>query len=87
MKNMAKMWKFLQLRRFYMKFKTYQNKKLKAIQVMALKAWLEEDWDSWKMWIDKRDKFEKNVDKKDYEFPSQASHLKSSETIYLHLHY
>ena len=34
---------------------------------MALKAWLEEDWDSWKMWIDKRDKFEKNVDKKEYE--------------------
>lgn len=50
-----------------MKFNTYQNKKLKAIQVMALKAWLEEDWDSWKLWIDKRDKFEKNADKKEYE--------------------
>ena len=50
-----------------MKFNTYQNKKLKAIQIMALKAWLEEDGDNWKFWIEKRDKFEQNADRKEYE--------------------
>ena len=30
-----------------MKFSTYQNKKLKAIQIMALKAWLLEDWENY----------------------------------------
>lgn len=49
-----------------MKFSTYQNKKLKAIQIMALKAWLEEDWGGWEKWINKRDKFEQNADKKEY---------------------
>ena len=49
-----------------MKFSTYQNKKLKAIQIMALKAWLLEDWENYFKWLDKRDVFEKNPDKNDY---------------------
>lgn len=49
-----------------MKFNTYQNKKLKAIQIMALKAWLREDWDSYFKWLEKRDKFEKNPNKDEY---------------------
>ena len=49
-----------------MKFDTYQNKKLKAIQVMALKAWLKEDWDEYHKWLDKRDSFEKKPDMNEY---------------------
>ena len=45
-----------------MKFNTYQNKKLKAINTMALKAWLLEEWDDYFKWLDKRDDFEKNPD-------------------------
>ena len=33
---------------------------------MALKAWLLEDWESYFKWLDKRDDFEKNPDKNDY---------------------
>ena len=50
-----------------MKFKTYQNKKLKAIQIEALKAWLVYDWDNYNKWIEKRDVFEKNPDRMEYE--------------------
>lgn len=50
-----------------MKFSTYQNKKLKSIQIMALKAWLKEDWEDYYKWLDKRDKFEKNPDKREYQ--------------------
>ena len=49
-----------------MKFETYQNKKLKAIQIMALKAWLKEDWESYFKWLDKRDAFERNANKHEY---------------------
>lgn len=49
-----------------MKFEIYQNKKLKAIQIMALKAWLKEDWDEYFKWLEKRDKFEKNADVNEY---------------------
>ena len=49
-----------------MKFNTYQNKKLKAINSMALKAWLLEEWDDFFKWLDKRDDFEKNPDVNDY---------------------
>ena len=49
-----------------MKFSTYQNKKLKAIQIMALKAWLKEDWDSYFKWLDKRDSFEKRPNRYEY---------------------
>ena len=49
-----------------MKFSTYQNKKLKAIQIMALKSWLKEDWDNYFKWLNKRDDFEKNANKDEY---------------------
>jgi hypothetical protein len=49
-----------------MKFNTYQNKKLKAIQIMALKAWLKEDWDEYFKLLDRRDVFEECPDKKEY---------------------
>ena len=50
-----------------MRFSTYQNKKLKAIQVEALKAWLVYDWDNFNKWIEKRDEFENNPDVKEYQ--------------------
>ena len=34
---------------------------------MALKAWLKEDWEDYYKWLDKRDKFEKNPDKREYQ--------------------
>ena len=49
-----------------MKFDTYQNKKLKAIQIMALKAWLKEDWEEYYKWLNKRDNFEQKPDANEY---------------------
>ena len=49
-----------------MKFNTYQNKKLKAIQIMALKAGLKEDWDEYFKWLDKRDVFEQVPNRNEY---------------------
>lgn len=49
-----------------MKFSTYQNKKLKAIQVEALKAWLVYDWENFDKWLAKRDEFEKHPDSMEY---------------------
>ena len=50
-----------------MRYSTYQNKKLKAIQIEALKAWLMYDFEKMDEGLKKRDEFEKHPNVIEYQ--------------------